>query len=157
MQHLTRWRTVTAAATTAALAAGAFGIANAVSTRTEQPSAIELTSGAARDDLAVVEDGADDREPPDSQVSVTNDSVSQPSPATPPSPASVDSPAEAGRSAVTERPATTTRDLSADSPDSPDSPPSPASPPSPDSPSSPASPPSPDSPSSVDSVSSVSS
>ena len=146
MQHLTRWRTVTAAATTAALAAGAFGIANAVSASTEQPSASELGTDASVDGLAVVDDENEGLDSTDSEVSATTVSASQPSPTSPPSPASVDSPAEASRSTGTERPvATTPRVPSADSPSSPDSPPSP------DSPSSPSSP------SSVDSVSSVSS
>jgi hypothetical protein len=42
--HLTSWRTVTAAATMAAVAAGAFGLGAAVSDPPEAPAPIELTS-----------------------------------------------------------------------------------------------------------------
>jgi len=96
MQHLTRWRTVTAAATTAALAAGAFGVANAVSGNVEQPAAIELAPDAAGEDLPVVDDVT---RAPDTQVPPTMASPDEPSAILPPTPASVVSAAEADQAA----------------------------------------------------------
>lgn len=166
MQHLTRWRTVTAAAGTAALAAGALGIAGAVS-GDDRPAAIELAATDAKDQAELrLTDLSADSQASAASVTATQDSVS-PVSVTQASVASRDTSPVSVRSidSVDDRPVvherttqetTTTRQRSA-SPGSPPSPPSPPSPDSPSSPDSPPSPPSPDSPSSVDSISSVSS
>lgn len=46
MTHVTRWRTITATASTAVLAAGAFGIAAAVERPSQDAERIEMTSEA---------------------------------------------------------------------------------------------------------------
>lgn len=130
MKHLTRWQVVTATATTAAIAAGAFGLATGSDTRTD---AIELTTDDQVEQLV--------------SITSADTPVSAPSAV---SPASAESPDEVVEPRTEpERLAPAPRDAS------PDSPPSPSSPDSPDSPPTPPSPDSPDSPSSVSSPSSA--
>ena len=166
MQHLNRWRTVTATATTAALAAGAFGIATVVSGAPAQPEAIQIAASGPAEEVevlpVVVDVTSAGQRFDDDPSTLAPAPRSQPSPRSVDSisPRSIDSPSEAARSAGVRSTTPAPRVASFDSPSSPSSPPSPPSPPSMDSPSSPtspSSPPSPDSPSSVDSVSSVSS
>ena len=73
MQHLTRWRTVTAAATTAALAAGAFGVAYAVSGGPDQPVAIEIAASGA-EDVVLPQVVPDRDESPESTDSASDES-----------------------------------------------------------------------------------
>ena len=170
MNHLTRWRTITATTTTAALAAGAFGILGAASPRSTPPP-IELgpepvAAAQADPDELVLQAGDEDPSRPaivsdTSAVSATSptSAASTTSPVTSASPSSVASVASTDSSEEPDE--VTTDDTTAAAPARVDATVTPAgdaarsivpAPPEGDqSPTDPASPASVDSPSSVDS------
>ena len=146
MKHLSRWKTVTATAATAAIAASALGIANSVDGDDDTPQAIELTGYSADEDGPGAQ-ASEVRSNSRSQSKVGLPIVADDAPSTPVPIAGPESP---------DRPGSPVSPEAADGP-SPASPGSPdsSSPVSSGSPSSQASPASADSPASVDSTSSI--